>query len=194
MSRQRATVERDARPSDALHVRHVGIVIQVRVMLGFFLDDAEDTGRRLASLLAARYRRPQDPAFGVIYSDPLVAQRNDGHDRLNRLAGDARLERHRAFVPTFCRVRMIARRDRRRQAGNGKTRRPSPSLFVLRADEIRHHARPSNRAIPTRAERNITPCDPSCQAQAPSLGYELRIRRAISVLSRAKPESVSITL
>src|SRR5258707_10059361 len=42
------------------------------------------------------------------------------------------------------------------------------------------------------AERNITPCDPSCQAQAPSLGYELRIRRAISVLSRAKPESVSI--
>jgi hypothetical protein len=33
-------------------------------------------------------------AFGVIYGNPLVTQRNDGHDRLNRLAGDARLEGH----------------------------------------------------------------------------------------------------
>ena len=117
-------MEGDARPSDALHVRHVGIVIQIRVVLGLFLDDAEDTGRRLASLLAARYRRPQDPAFGVIYSDPLVAHRNDGHDRLNGLPGDARLERHRAFVPTFCRARMIGHYDDHGQAGNGKTRRP----------------------------------------------------------------------
>ena len=53
ISRQRTTMESDARPGDALHVRHVGIVIQVRVVLGFFLDDAEDAGRRLASLLAA---------------------------------------------------------------------------------------------------------------------------------------------
>src|ERR1700719_1532935 len=66
MSRQRATVERDARPRDALHVRHVGIVIQVRVVLGFFLDDGEDTGGRLASLLAARYRRPQETTLCVI--------------------------------------------------------------------------------------------------------------------------------
>src|SRR6266481_6126466 len=123
MSWQRATMKRDARPSDALHVWHVGIVIQVRVMLRLFLDDAEDTGRRLASLLAARYRRPQDPAFGVIYRDLLAAQRNDSHDRLNRLGGDARLERRSAFLPTVCRAHMIARRDHRGQAGNGKTRR-----------------------------------------------------------------------
>ena len=88
-------------------------------MLGLFLDDAEDTGGRLASLLAAGYRCPEDPAFGVIYSDSLVAQRNDGDDRLNRLARDARLDgRSSAFVPTLCRARMIARRDHRGQAGN----------------------------------------------------------------------------
>ena len=47
---QGAAVERDARPGDALHVWHVGIVIQVRVMVLYFLDDAEDPGGRLASL------------------------------------------------------------------------------------------------------------------------------------------------
>src|SRR6266478_9701830 len=36
-------------------------------------------------------------------------------------------------------------------------------LFVLRA--VRRHGRPSNRATSARAERIITPCDPSCQAQ-----------------------------
>ena len=36
ISRQEAAVERDARPGDALHVRHVGIVIKVRVVLRFF--------------------------------------------------------------------------------------------------------------------------------------------------------------
>src|SRR5882672_9000411 len=163
MSWQRATMKRDTRPSDALHVWHVGIVIQVRVVFGLFLDDAEDTGGRLASLLAARYRRPQDPAFGVIYRDPLVAQRNDGHDRLNRLADGARLERHRPFLPTVCRACMIARRDHRRQTGNCKTRRPQPSLFVLRAEEIRRHAPLSARAAPAGAERIITLCNPSCQ-------------------------------
>src|SRR5258708_30285906 len=121
MSWQRATMKRDARPSDALHVWHVRIVIQVRVMLGLFLDDAEDTGRRLASLLAARYRRPQDPAFGVIYRDLLAAQRNDSHDRLNRLGGDARLARHYALVPTPFRARLIAPPHHRRPAPNGHT-------------------------------------------------------------------------
>src|SRR4051794_30197871 len=86
---EEAAVERDARPGDALHMGHVGIVIQVRVVLGFLLDDAEDAGGRLASLLTARYRRPQDPAVSVIDGDLLIAQRNDGHDRL---AGRARFD------------------------------------------------------------------------------------------------------
>src|SRR5260370_41123233 len=106
MSRQRATVERDARPSDALHVRHVGIVIQVGVVLGLFLYDAEDAGGRLAALLAARHLGPPDPAFGVRYSDPLVAQRNDGHDPLKSLRRHARLRSRGAVLPTGCRARL----------------------------------------------------------------------------------------
>src|SRR5258708_2022389 len=121
MSWQRATMKRDARPSDALHVWHVGIVIQVRVMLRLFLDDAEDTGRRLASLLAARYRRPQDPAFGVIYRDLLAAQRNDSHDRLNRLGGDCRLPRPYPFVSTPLPPPTVAPPHHRRPAPNGHT-------------------------------------------------------------------------
>ena len=66
-------------------------------MVLYFLDDAEDPGGRLASLLAARHRRPQDPALGVVDGDPLVAERNDGHERL---AGVARLDGFdRAFAP-----------------------------------------------------------------------------------------------
>jgi hypothetical protein len=75
-------VERDARPSEALHMGHVGIIIQVRVVLGVFLDDAENTGGRLASPLATRHWRPQNPAVLVIDSNSLIAQRDDGHDRL----------------------------------------------------------------------------------------------------------------
>ena len=50
---QDAAVERDARPSDALHVRHVRIVIQIGVVVRLFLDDAKDSGGRLASPLTA---------------------------------------------------------------------------------------------------------------------------------------------
>src|SRR5215831_7789696 len=64
VSRQRSTVERDARPSEALHVRHEGIVIEVGVVLDLFLED-EDTGWRLAALLAARHWRSHDPVFVI---------------------------------------------------------------------------------------------------------------------------------
>src|SRR5215216_3455900 len=104
---QDAAVEGDARPGDALHVGHVGIVIQVGVMLRFLLDDAEDAGVRLASFLAARYGRPQNPAVSVIDGNLLVAQRNDRHDRL---AGRARFDGlDRASVPTGCGARVISR-------------------------------------------------------------------------------------
>ena len=53
-SRQDAAMQRDARPGDALHVRHEGVVIQVRVVLLDLLDDAENAGGRLAPLRAAR--------------------------------------------------------------------------------------------------------------------------------------------
>src|SRR5262249_51753810 len=107
ISRQRAAVERDARPGDGLHVGHVRIVIKVRVVLCLLLNDAEYAGRRLASFLAARHRGPQDPASSVIDGDSLVAQRNDSHDRF---ASDARLNKlDRAFRPGVSGGRMISR-------------------------------------------------------------------------------------
>jgi hypothetical protein len=74
ISWERATVERDARPSEALHVGHVGVVVHVGIVLCFLLEDGEDTGWRLAPLLPARHRRSHDPALGVVDSDLLVAQ------------------------------------------------------------------------------------------------------------------------
>ena len=102
--RQRPAVQGNARPGEALHVRHEGIVIEVRVVLGVFLEDAEDAGGRLTALLAARYRRPHDRAFVVVDRDLLVVQRNDRHDRI---AG--RTRRHRLVFPNFCGLRKIAR-------------------------------------------------------------------------------------
>jgi hypothetical protein len=79
---------------------HVGIVVQVRVVLGFFLDDAEETGRRLASALSRGHRRSQDPTLCVVNRDLLAPQRDDCHDRL---AGGARLDRgYRPLAPTAC--------------------------------------------------------------------------------------------
>src|SRR5215475_1866041 len=62
VSWQRSTVERDARPRETLHVRHEGIVIKVGVVLGLFLEDAENTSRCLAAFQAARHWRSHDPA------------------------------------------------------------------------------------------------------------------------------------
>ena len=92
---QRAAVQRDAVPGDALHVRHPGIVIHGRVVVLVLLDDGEDAGRRLASLDAGRYRRAQDPAVGVVEGDLLGLDRHDRHDRLARLARRRRLGRRR---------------------------------------------------------------------------------------------------
>src|SRR2546429_8985368 len=66
ISGQRPAVQRDARPGDAQHVRHPGIVIEVGVVILVLLQDAEDAGWRLASRSPARYWRPQDPAVGVV--------------------------------------------------------------------------------------------------------------------------------
>ena len=88
---QRPAVQRDAVPGDALHVRHVGIVIHVRAVVLFPLDDGEDAGRRLAFLGAGRHRRAQNPALGVVERDLLRLDRDDRHDRLTGIARRRRL-------------------------------------------------------------------------------------------------------
>ena len=88
---QGPAVQRDAVPGDALHVRHRGIVIHVRVVILFLVDDRKDAGRRLASRGAGRHRRAQDPALGVVQRDVLGLDRHDGHDRLAGIARGGRL-------------------------------------------------------------------------------------------------------
>ena len=138
---QRAAVERDPGPGDALHMRHVRIVIKVGVVLRLLLNDAENAGRRLASFLAARHGRAQDPTSGVVDGDPLVAQRDDSHDRL---AGNTRLDRlDRALHPSGSGGCMISRQHQCRPAGNDKLREPQHCLLVLRVYATRRHALPS---------------------------------------------------
>ncbi len=145
--RQHAAMEGDARPGDAMHVRHEGVVVQVRVMLLDFLDDAEDPGGRFAPLRAARHRRPQDPSLGVVDGDPLATKGNDRHDGL---AGAARLNRlHRAFAHAAPSGSMIPRRDQRSQSCNSKTGEPQPSLPVLRTHTPRRHAPQPKGSTPT---------------------------------------------
>ena len=82
MPRQHPAMERDARPGEALHVGHGGIVVEVGIVLSLFFEHAEDAGGRFAAFLAGRYRSAQYPAFGVVDRDLLALQRHDGHDRL----------------------------------------------------------------------------------------------------------------
>ncbi len=144
-SRQHAAMERDARPGDALHVRHEGVVIQVRVMLLDFLDDAEDPCGCLASLRAARHRRPQDPPLGVVDGDPLAAKRNDGH---GRLACAARLNGlDRALALAAFGGRIVPRRDQQGQTrndkSNDKTCGPQPLLPAHWIYATKRHPRPN---------------------------------------------------
>ena len=97
---QGAAVQRDARPGDALHVRHPGIVIEIGVVVLVLLHDAEDPGRGLASLDAGRNRRAKNPAVGIVDRHLLALDRHDRHDRL---AGIAR-RRRRDGVRGICKL------------------------------------------------------------------------------------------
>src|SRR6516165_6447553 len=110
-------------------------------MLGFFLDDAKDAGWRFASCLTARDWGSQDPAVGIVDSNPLAAQRNDCH---NWLAARSRVLNGRdlSFLPTACGVRKIARRDQRSQARDGNMNTTKPNRFVLRDEKTTRHPRP----------------------------------------------------
>jgi hypothetical protein len=118
ISRQSTTVERNARPGEALHVGHEGIIVEVRVVIRVLLDDAEDPGGRLASPLATRHRRTKYPAIGVVDGDPLALQRNDRQDRL---ASGARFDGFdRALVAAFCGADVTAGSNQRGQNRGGK--------------------------------------------------------------------------
>jgi hypothetical protein len=116
-------------------MRHVGVVVQVRVVLSFFLDDAEDTRRCLSSFLAARHRSLQYRAVGVVDGDALVAQRDDRHDWLVLGPLDGH---YRPFGWTACGIRDIAHRDDSGSVRN-EERKPNPSPLALQPDETSCH-------------------------------------------------------
>src|SRR5262249_32763382 len=179
VSRQRSTVQGNARPGKTLHVGDERVVVEVRVVLGIFLEDGEDACRRLTAFLAARHWRAHGPAFVIVDRDLLVAQRNDRHDRLA-----TRTRRYRLVVPGFCGVAQIARRYQGGEAGkvcgNAKSR-----VFRLRDKEKRikgtaivlncfNHARVPLPAIQTgpllavrSSARTIEPPTKGCSAYRP---------------------------
>ena len=133
ISGQRPSVQRDAVPGDAQHVRHPGIVIEARAMVLVLLHDGEDAGWRLASLSSARHRRAQDPAVGVVDGHLLALDRYDRHDRLARVARGRRLG---GLLGTGLAGRGVGGRSRsqRRQGGRGRERHnrgrcPSPDYL-----------------------------------------------------------------
>src|SRR3954468_7550454 len=95
-------------------------------MVLHFLNDAIDPRGRFTSFLATRHGRPQDPLLGIIDGDPLVAERNDDHDRV--ASGTQVDGLDRALAPSASCRRVIPRRYQSGQTRNGKTNGLQPSL------------------------------------------------------------------
>jgi hypothetical protein len=101
--RMRALRERERRGLRRLTIGAGEDDLRTLAERGFLLDDAEDTGRRLASALSVDTgaRRIQPAAS----RDLLAAKRNDRHDRL---AGKARRDRgYQPFAPSACGARYV---------------------------------------------------------------------------------------
>src|SRR6516164_5098356 len=132
ISRERATVERDARPSEALHVGHVGVVVHVGVVLCFLLKDSEDTRRRLAPLLPARHWRSHDPALAsytvICWSRSemiAIIGSSTGRDSTN-----CSFRRLAASVRSFAAIKAA-------KLANARPARAQSSLLVLGVEDVR---------------------------------------------------------
>ena len=77
-------MHRDARPGDALHVRHRG-VIKIGNVMAVLLNDAEHTVGRRMRLGAGGNRRLREQAVDVVDLDPLLFDRDGNHQRSDRL-------------------------------------------------------------------------------------------------------------
>ena len=77
ISWQRPGMQRNARPSNALHERHRRVVVAIGIVLCLFLQDAEYTCRRLVVVTTAGDRSPQNGTLRVVESDSLLGQRDD---------------------------------------------------------------------------------------------------------------------
>ena len=113
------------------------------------LEEGEDAGRRLASRGAGRYRRAQDPAFGVVESDLLALDRHDRHDRLAGCARRRRLRGRRgARLSRRCASGQRRQGGHRRERHNGG-RAPTPHRHGgLRRRQSIYHAMPRLKCCP----------------------------------------------
>ncbi len=91
IARQYAGVQRNARPGDALHVRHRCAAVDVGAVHLVLLDDAEHAHRGRMTLHARRYRALGEQAVGVVDADLLLIDR-DGDDQRSLRLGVGFLE------------------------------------------------------------------------------------------------------
>ena len=85
IARQRAGVHRDARPGDALHVRHRRAAIDIGVVHLCLLDDAEHAHRRRMAVHAGRDRGFREQSVGVVDPNLLLLDRDRDDQRPLRL-------------------------------------------------------------------------------------------------------------
>src|SRR5262249_18953709 len=81
MSRQGSFVQRDAGPSDALHIGHRRIAVEVGAVIAVFLDHAEDARGCCIAAHARRHWTLCDANAVVVKRDTLTPDRNDDLQR-----------------------------------------------------------------------------------------------------------------
>ncbi len=77
VTREQTLMQGDARPSEALHERHLGVIVEVRVVLDLALDDRKDAFRRVVAALAGRDLGARDHSVAVEDANFLAPERDD---------------------------------------------------------------------------------------------------------------------
>src|SRR5882757_1697550 len=149
MARYRSAVQRNAVPGDALHVRHPGVVIHVRTVVLFLLNDRKDAGWRLVLGRSGRDWRAQDPAVGVVEGDLLAFDRHDRHDGLAALTQRNLLTRLRTAQLLRRRIACQHYQRRHRSKHGLAVAIPAPHRSGGRA--LMWHSLPRSKALPGRA-------------------------------------------
>ena len=87
IARQRAFMQRDARPGDAFHEGHGRIAIEIGMVEAVLLDDAEHARRGRAARHAGRNRALGDPSPIAVERDVLIGDRDHDLERALRRGG-----------------------------------------------------------------------------------------------------------
>src|SRR5262245_31531746 len=95
-----ALVHSHARPGDALHVEHRGVVVDVGTVPAILFDDAEYAGRRRMARHASRHTRVRDRMAVRVERELLLVDRDDDGEHAVGLGGEVlALRLCRSLVP-----------------------------------------------------------------------------------------------